>query len=247
MEPFETIPCPPTTRHEVGFESTAALIAQQQLNDARKAFLASATLPANHDFRERANEADGSLLPTQPNGAPRKTYEHNKIPKPRTRTDKEAATYILERHRLVNMWNGKWTNDSDWEAWDRAKEKMEKQFGSYRLVEQPLPVKGQQTKEHRRRDKKRQREESSNADIPSKKHCCKKKTRQEEAEILKLPLLTPEDVLATIPAEGIRMELLLAKFWQPDAWDTERFCTLLHEIGTVNKFTKMFTQKQVEN
>ena len=224
------------TRHEVGFGSTASLIAQQQLNDARKAFLASSNLPATHDFRKRANDADGTLTPTQPDGTPRKAYESHKIPKPRSRKDKEAAGYFLARHRLVKMWNGKWTTDSDLDAWDKTKEKMERQFGNYRLVEQPPPLKGWQAREYERRERNRKRErKNSGCESPSKKRRHEKDRAEKET-----PLPTPEEVLAATPLEGIRMELLLGKFYQPRAWDTERFSSMLHEIGTVNKFTKMF-------
>lgn len=224
------------TRYEVELESTVPLIAQQQLNDARKAFLASPNLPATHEFRRRANDADGTLIPRQPDGTPRKPYDCNKIPKPRSRKDKESAGYFLTRHRLLSLWNGKWTNDSDWDAWDKTREKMEKQFSNYRLVEQPPPLKGWQAREYERGERKRKREKRK-----SEYNSLSKKTRQEKDQAEKpTPFPTPEDVLAATPLEGIRMELLLAKFYQPRDWDTERFCSMLHLIGNVNKFTKMF-------
>jgi hypothetical protein len=224
------------TRHEVGFGSTVSLIAQQQLNDARKAFLASPTLPATHEFRKRVKETDGTLIPTQPNGTPRKASDLAKILKPRSRKDKESAGYFLARHWLVNLWNGKWTKDSDWDAWDKTREKMEKQFGNYRLVEQPPPLKGWQAREYERRERKRKREKrASGAEPANKKQRHEKDKPQKET-----PFPTPEEVLRVTPLEGIRMELLLGRFYQPRAWNTERFCSMLHEIGTVNKFTKMF-------
>lgn len=224
------------TRHGVGVGSTASLIAQQRLNGSRKAFLTSSNLPATHDFRKRANDVDGTLTPTQPDGTPRKAYESHKIPKPRSRKDKEAAGYFLARHRLVNMWNGKWTRDADWDAWDKTKEKMERQFGNYRLVEQPPPLKGWQAREYERRERKRRRERNtSGCEPPSKKRRHEKDRAGKET-----PFPTPEQVLAATPMEGIRMELLLAKFYQPQTWDIERFSSMLYEIGTVNKFTKMF-------
>ena len=228
----------PSTYYEVSFESSASLIAQQQLNDARKAFLASSSLPENHDFRKRANEADGTLLPIQPDGTPRKVYDHHKIPKPRPRKDKEAAAYFLQRHRLVSMWNGKY---SDWEAWDRSREKMEKQFSNYRLVEQPAP-RIWQAQEYQKREKKRKREsEPSEYDSPSKKRCCEDDGAMTQTAKPPRQFPTPDEVLALTPLEGIRIELLLARFFGCEGYDTERFCAMLNEIGNVNKYTKMFT------
>jgi hypothetical protein len=234
--PSQPVSSATETRHEVGFGSTASLIAQQQLNDARKALLASSNLPAIHDFRKRANDVDGNLTPIQPDGTPRKAYESHKIPKPRSRKDKEAAGYFLARHRLVNMWNGKWTRDSDWDAWDRTKEKMERHFSKYRLIEQPHRPKGWQAREYERRERKRKRERKTSGCGSSS---TKRRHEKDKAE-QETPFPTPEEVLAATPLEGIRMELLLGKFYRPRVWDTERFSSMLHEIGTVNKFTKMF-------
>ena len=242
--PIESSKSPPAASiataasYEVGFESTARLIAQQQLNDARKIFLAS--LPTTHDLHKRANDADGTLILIQPNGTPRKAYDIHRIPKPRLRKDKEAATYFLARHWLVNMWNGKWTKSSDWEAWDKAKAKMERQFGNYRLVEQPTPLSASQAREHNRLERKRKRgDKCSGADPSNKKARHKKETIDKPVE--KDPAFpTHEEVLAAIPLEGIRMEQLLENFYRPAAWDRERFCRLLHKIGIVNHFTKMF-------
>lgn len=234
-----------TTHHEVGFESTAPLIAQQQLNDVRKAFLASVSLSDTHDLRRRANAADGTLLLMQPDGTPRKAYEPHNIPKPRARKDKEAATYFLARHRLTNMWNGKWTKNSDWEAWDKVKEKMERQFGNCRLIEQPPPLEARQAVGYRRRERKLKRERKNlRTESPSKKRRCENTSTKRQSERPDISFPTPEDVLAATPLEGIRMELLLRKFWEPEAWDTDRFCSMLHEIGTVNKYTKMFIPRK---
>jgi hypothetical protein len=240
LEPSPSASLSSTTTHEIGFDSTAAPIAQQQLNDVRKAFLASPNLPANHDFRKRANEADGTLLPKQPNGTPRKAYEPHKIPRPRIRKDKEAATYFLERQRLVNMWNGKWTTDEDWAAWDDAKDKMEKQFSIYRLIEQPV-LKRRKEKEYQKREKKRKRDqESSEVEHGGKKRCLGKTGRPTR------PFPLPSEVLALTPPEGVRMERLLETFYGCDGYDTERFCGMLHEIGNLNKYTKMFTRGKTD-
>jgi hypothetical protein len=239
LEPSPTTSLSSITTYEVGFESTTTLIAQQQLNDARKAFLASASLPDNHDFRKRANEADGTLFSRQPNGTPRKAYKPHKIPKPRTRKDKESATYFLERQRLVNMWNGKWTKDEDWAAWDAAKDKIEKQFGIYKLIEQPV-LKGRKEKDYQKREKKRKRDQDAEVEPAGKKCCPGKKSTPMR------PFPLPSEVLALTPPEGIRMERLLEAFYGCDGYDTERFCGMLHEIGNLDKYTKMFTRGKTD-
>ncbi len=211
----------PSIHHEVGFESTALLIAQQQLNDARKIFLASSYLPENHDFRKRVNEADGTLLPIQPDGTPRRPYEHHKIPKPRARKDKEAAIYFLQRQRLVSMWNGKWIKDSDWEAWDKTREKMETQFSAYRLVEKPA-MRLWQERQCRRRERKRKRDRvSADLEPDSKRLCCEDESIEKQTSQAVRPFPTPEEVLSVTPLEGIRMELLLARYYGCDGYDTE--------------------------
>jgi hypothetical protein len=240
---FIISPCaasaPTASSHEVGFESTALLIAQQQLNDARKLFLAS--LPTTHDLHKRANATDGTLILIQPEGTPRKAYDPRKIPKPRIRKDKEAATYFLARLWLVKMWNGKWIKALDWEAWDKTRAKMERQFGNYRLVEQPLPSSGLKAQEHGRQEKKRKRgEKCSDAESLTKKARHGKETTDKPVE-KGTAFPTLEEVQAVIPCEGIQMEHLLSNFYQPgEAWDRERFCRMLHKIGMVNHITKMF-------
>lgn len=225
-----------TMIQRVGIESTASFIAQQQLNNARKAFLAPGSLPATHDFRKRANIANGTLLPTQPKGTPRKAYEPSKIPKPRSRKYKEDAVYFLQRQRLVNMWNGKWTKKDDWSAWDASKEKMEKQFCNYRLMEQPVS-KERKEKEYQKREKKRKREqERSEVEPVSKKRCCGKTVQARR------PFPLPTEVLALTPPDGIRMERLMEAFYKCEGYDTERFCVMLHRIGNLNKYTKMFSK-----
>ena len=93
----------------------------------------------------------------------------------------------------------------------------------------------------------RQEVEESEAMIPCPATSFREEVEEPTEAAISFP--TTGDLLRATPLEGIGMEELLAKFWRPErasSWDRERFCSMLHEIGTVDTSTRKFTLTLVE-
>ena len=106
---------------------------QTHLQHAREELVED--LPEDHAFLNRVRlENHGELLPNQPAGRPRITL--SRPPTRKRGKQPDDPSNLIERQRLMVMWNEKWDLKDDW---NRAREKMAENYKNLGMREKPYP------------------------------------------------------------------------------------------------------------